>query len=195
MMRPTTPRDPNRRVTTETSAQSNAAGKISGFIAWLIAVLSLMPVIQVRATANDFDPPSRELIEELKQLYATEITLGKPLEIDGLKIIPLAAIGVGFGQRIGAPDCEVLRGAGGALSRVGILVISNKGIELLPVSKGFIEQVLAAVTPVILQIMKAGGTDVVDTPSAAQARVSLSELLAIFYAFVPEHGLKFGLFP
>jgi hypothetical protein len=43
--------------------------------------------------------------------------------------------------------------------------------------------------------MQAGGTDAIDTPSTPQTRVSFPEVLATFVAFVPERGLKFGLFP
>jgi hypothetical protein len=46
--------------------------------------------MQVHTTANNLDPLGQELVEERKQLYATEPILGKPQEIDGLKIIPLA---------------------------------------------------------------------------------------------------------
>jgi uncharacterized spore protein YtfJ len=87
-------------------------------------------------TASTSDPPSGEVIDELKQLYATEITLGKPLAIDGVKIIPLATIGVGFGQRIAAPNREGLRGAGGVLSPVGILVVSDEGYSCSRCPKG-----------------------------------------------------------
>jgi hypothetical protein len=63
------------------------------------------------------------------------------------------------------------------------------------VSKGFIEQVMGAVTPVILQVIQARGRDAVDAADAPTAPASLPELLATFYAFVPARGLKFGLFP
>jgi len=39
----------------------------------------------------------REVVEEFKQVYSTDIMLGKPLEVDHLKIIPLATVGIGYG--------------------------------------------------------------------------------------------------
>jgi uncharacterized spore protein YtfJ len=131
---------------------------------------------------------------EERQL-ATEVTLRKPLEIDGLKIIPLATVGIGYGQRTAAPGAEALHGVGRILSPVGVLVVSNRGVQLLPVSKGLLEQLLGAVTPVLLQIMKEEGKETANATGTLQARASLLDLLATLYAFPPESGWKFGLFP
>jgi uncharacterized spore protein YtfJ len=165
------------------------------YTTYLVIVLSLTLAMRGMASADAPDPALRDAVEELRQLYSTEVTLGKPLEIDGLKIIPLATVGTGYGQRTPAPGAEVLRGAGGVLSPVGVLVVSNRGVQLLPVSKGFLEQLLSAVTPVLLQIMTGEKREAANATGAPPARVSLPEFLATLYAFLPKSGWKFGLFP
>jgi hypothetical protein len=40
----------------------------------------------------------RDTLEEVRRIYATDIVLGKPLEIEGLKIIPLANKGLQIGS-------------------------------------------------------------------------------------------------
>src|SRR5713101_9385393 len=61
----------------------------------------------------------RDVVEEFKQVYSTDIILGKPLEVDHLKIIPLATVGIGYGQRGVSEDRNATRGAGGIVSPVG----------------------------------------------------------------------------
>ncbi len=140
----------------------------------------------------------REAVEELKQVYSTDIILGKPLEVDHLKIIPIATVGIGYGQRGVPEDRSATWGAGGVLSPVGVLVVSPliavQGVQLLPISKGVLAQVLEAVMPVVLQQIRQ--TEPQDTIVAErQARRTMTELLATLYAFLPKHGLKFGFFP
>ncbi len=112
----------------------------------LVNALSLTIAMRGCAAANAPDPTIRDAVEPLKTFYATETTLEKPLEIKGFKIIPLTMVGIGYGQRPGDPDRQDLQGAGGVLSPVGFLIASHKGVQLLPVSKGLLEQLLGAVT-------------------------------------------------
>jgi len=169
--------------------------KILWYTTCLVIVLSLTLAMRDVASPDAPDPALRDAVEELRKLYSTEVTLGKPLEIDGFKIIPLATVGIGYGQRTATPGAEALRGAGGVLSPVGVLVVSNRGVQLLPVSKGFLEQVLGAVTPVLLQIMTGERKEAANATGAPPARVSLPEFLATLYTVLPESGWKFGLFP
>ena len=69
----------------------------------LAAVLGILPAMGGLSRAATLDPALRESVEELQRVYATEMVLGKPLELEGLKIIPLATIVLGYGQRQGTP--------------------------------------------------------------------------------------------
>lgn len=86
--------------------------KILRYTTCLVIVLSLTIAMRGVASTDAPDPALRDAVEELRNLYSTEVTLGKPLEIDAFKIIPLATVGIGYGQRMTAPGAEALRGAG-----------------------------------------------------------------------------------
>jgi uncharacterized spore protein YtfJ len=136
----------------------------------------------------------RAVVEELQQVYATDIVLGKPLEVEQLKIIPLATVGIGYGQRSVPEDHSGARGAVGMVSPVGVLVVSSQGVQFLPISKGIFEQVLGAVIPAVLQHIRQAEPNA--TPGATrQARRTIPQLLAILSVFLPNHGWQFGMFP
>jgi len=159
----------------------------------LAAVLGLLPAVGGMPRAATLDPALRESVEELKRVYATEIVLGKPLEIESLKIIPLATVGLGYGQRQGTPERGALHGVGGVLSPVGVLVVSPTGVQLLPIPKGLVEQLLGALAPVISQVLRGEGT----TPDGRERGLRLTppEILGALYVLLPKGGLTFGLFP
>lgn len=128
----------------------------------LMCMVCLSFVISAAAIAqteeNVTDASVRTAVEELKGMYSAEIIMGTPLEVNGLKIIPLATVGVGYGQH-GMPsdsDTQKMQGAGGILNPVGIIVVSGKNVKLIQLSKGFIEQLVGALAPVIVQAVKPG---------------------------------------
>jgi len=88
-------------------------------ICLMLAGGSTSPVYSRQETT----PASRavhEVVEELQQIYSTDMMLGKPLEVDHLKIIPLATVGIGYGQR-GVPEGHsAARGTAGIVSPVGV---------------------------------------------------------------------------
>jgi uncharacterized spore protein YtfJ len=176
-------------------SMSETMRKIARLIRWCLTIIIVPMILHGRVGASDVDPALRDALAELKQLYATEITLGRPLEIDGFKIIPLAMVGIGYGQRAATPDGEAVQGAGGVVSPVGVLVVSQQGVQLLPVSKGLLEQVLGAVTPIVLQVMQRGRKEPAGVAEPSRARISIPEILATLYAFMPARGWKFGFFP
>jgi uncharacterized spore protein YtfJ len=105
---------------------------------------------------NVIDASVRTAVEELKGMYSAEIIMGTPLEVNGLKIIPLATVGVGYGQHGMPSDTQKMQGAGGILNPVGIIVVSGKNVKLIQLSKGFIEQLVGALAPVIVQAVRLG---------------------------------------
>jgi uncharacterized spore protein YtfJ len=161
----------------------------------LAAVLGLLPAVGGMPHAATLDPALRESVEELKRVYATEIVLGKPLELEGLKIIPLATVGLGYGQRQGTPEQGALHGVGGVLSPVGVLVVSPTGVQLLPIPKGLMEQLLGALAPVLAQVLHGEGPTPDGRERGTRPRLTPPELLGALYAFLPKGGLTFGLFP
>jgi uncharacterized spore protein YtfJ len=136
----------------------------------------------------------RDTVEELRRVYSTDMVLGTPLEVDGLKIIPLAAVGIGYGQK-GSAERGTMQGAGGLVSPLGVIVVSPKGVQLLPVSKGVVEQLLGAITPVVLHVIRGERGRAPDETPGAEPGLSVPTILPQLYALLPEGGLKFGLFP
>jgi hypothetical protein len=78
--------------------------QIFGIVVCCVIMLSLSTAAASQADTSAPDPVVGEAVEDLKKLYSTEAILGKPLEIEGLQIIPIATVGVGYGQRVGAAD-------------------------------------------------------------------------------------------
>jgi uncharacterized spore protein YtfJ len=161
----------------------------------LAAVLGILPAMGGLSRAATLDPALRESVEELQRVYATEMVLGKPLELEGLKIIPLATIGLGYGQRQGTPEQGALHGVGGVLSPVGVLVVSPTGVQLLPIPKGFVEQLLGALAPVIAQVLHGEGITPDGRERGTRLRFTPPEILGALYAFLPKGGMAFGFFP
>jgi hypothetical protein len=96
---------------------------------------------------------------------------------------------------MGVPEHPALRGAVGVLSPVGVVVVSPKGVQLLPVPKGPLEQLLGVFTPVILQVLKVQQEKKDPRGNDPAEQLTRLELLAALYSFLPPHGFKFGLFP
>ncbi len=161
----------------------------------VVCVLGLTPVVRGNARAEAPKTPLRDAMEVLQRAYATEIVLGHPLELEDLKIIPLATVAMGFGQQEGSSQRGARLGAGGFLSPVGVLVLSPQGIQLLPVPKGFVAQVLGAITPVLLQIIHGGEKTPEDAGGDSRMRRSAPAVLTMLYGLLPVNGLKCGVFP
>ena len=92
-------------------------------------------------------------VDELQKAYSTDVIIGKPLKVDELKIIPLATVGAGVGRHAMQPGADNMHGAASLMIPAGVIVVSKKGVKILQLSKGFIEQLLGALAPVILQVM------------------------------------------
>src|SRR5262249_4173151 len=151
----------------------------------LAAVLGILPAVGTMTRAAPLDPALRESVEELKRVYATEMVLAKTLELEGLKIIPLATVGLGYGQRQGTPEQGTLHGVGGVLSPVGVLVVSPTGVQLLPIRKGLVEQLLGALAPVIAQVFHGESTTPDGRERGTRPRLTPPELLGALYAVLP----------
>ena len=63
---------------------------------------------------------------ELKKAYSTDVIIGKPLEVDELKIIPLATVGAGIGQQTKQLGVDNMRGVASLMIPAGVIVVSRK---------------------------------------------------------------------
>jgi uncharacterized spore protein YtfJ len=159
------------------------------------ALLGILPAVGGMPRAAPLDSALRESVEELQRVYATEIVLGKPLELDGLKIIPVATVGFGYGQRQGTPEQGALHGVGGVLSPVGVLVVSPTGVQLLAVPKGLVEQLLGGLAPVIAQVLHGESTTADGRERGTRLRLTPPAIVGALYALLPQGSMAFGFFP
>ncbi|MCP4399663.1 MAG: hypothetical protein GY801_20460, partial [bacterium] len=88
-------------------------------------------------------------LQDFKRTYSAELVIGEALEVNGLKIIPLATAGIGA-----APHDSGVSGIGGLMMPVGVIVVSGKNVRIVQVSKGFMEQLVGALAPFALQILQ-----------------------------------------
>ena len=118
----------------------------------LLTVISIAKIAKGESVTTD-DTDIRAAVDKLKKAYSTEVIMGKPIQVNELKIIPLATIGIGLGWQGKQLDSNNMQGAGSIVIPVGVIVVSNKGVRILQLSKGIFEQFISALAPVVLQIM------------------------------------------
>ena len=160
-------------------------------------ILLLGGVLAVRGAAQQSShaPLWRDAAGELQRMHLTDMALGAPLVVDEFKIIPLAAVGIGSGHKQDAKAQGSIVGSAGLVSPRGVIVISPRGVQLLPVSPGFVEQFLNVVVPVILQVISKNNIDDESEALDSPSQLRWPAILAGLYTLLPENGLEFGLFP
>ncbi len=134
----------------------------------LFCVLSICGVARFTAAAPETtseDAFIRQTLEELKQVYSAEIIMGTPLEVNGLKLIPLATVGVGISQHEMESTDTKMQGAGGLLHPVGIIVVSGKDVKLLQFSKSFMAEVVEILIPIALQALNMPASETPNAPA------------------------------
>ena len=73
------------------------------------------------------------LLARLRELVHTDTVIGKPIEADGVTLIPVSRISVGFGAGGGKETSKSQGGAGGVrVEPLGFVVISEGKAQLLP---------------------------------------------------------------
>lgn len=73
----------------------------------------------------------QQALEQLEQTYSAELVLGTPLEVNGVKLIPLATVGFGSGEHALSPDSGKSEGMGGVVIPTGVIVVSGSNIRIL----------------------------------------------------------------
>ncbi|HEA65310.1 MAG TPA: hypothetical protein ENI07_00585 [Desulfobacterales bacterium] len=145
-----------------------------------------IPTSQVQSTI-------RVLTEELRTILNADTVVGKPIELKGFTIIPLLSTGFGLGtgqgdmrmknlmmDMMGKMGGEAAKrdhgagegssagagaGSGGSIQVGAILVVSDKGVEVLPVHKGVLADVAEALAPIILEGIKSRRTGTTAPPA------------------------------
>jgi uncharacterized spore protein YtfJ len=73
------------------------------------------------------------LLSRLRELVHTDTVIGKPIEADGITLIPISRVSIGFGAGGGGEKSSNQGGAGGVrVEPVGFVVISEGKAQLMP---------------------------------------------------------------
>jgi uncharacterized spore protein YtfJ len=97
------------------------------------------------------------LVSQIKEILNANSMLGKPLEVEGTTIIPIASIFFGFGSGTGSSEQETGTGGGGggSVMPVGFLVISKEGeLKVIEAQKSTLAEIIKAIVPVIMEAMQ-----------------------------------------
>ena len=115
--------------------------------------LGFAPEVLAASEKTLQDVAVQRALETVKQAYSDQIIVGQPIEVNGLKLLPLATVGVGVGPYQKSPDREELTGVGGVLIPIGVIVVSGQNVRIIQVSRGVVEQLVSALAPLALRAM------------------------------------------
>jgi len=99
------------------------------------------------------------VVGELREISKSETVIGDPITVGNRTVIPVVKIMVGFGAGGGQGEDEKARsgfgGGGGGGARVepaAFIIMDEKGISLLPMTKGKWENVIDAIPDIARKI-------------------------------------------
>ena len=101
-------------------------------------------------------------LQNFKQTYSAELIIGEAMEVNGLKIIPLATAGLGVASQNIHDNGSAIPGIGGLMMPVGVIVVSGEDVRIVQISKGLIEQIVSALMPIALQVAQGRGASASD---------------------------------
>lgn len=132
----------------------------------MVLIVGIVSEIPAASENTVQDAAVQRALETVRQAYSDQIIVGRPIEVNGLTLLPLATVGVGVGPYEKQPERETLAGAGGLLIPVGVIVVSGQNVRIIQVSKGLVEQLASALAPVALRILnrQASGGEVEPQP-------------------------------
>jgi uncharacterized spore protein YtfJ len=99
------------------------------------------------------------LVAQIKTILNADSVLGKPLEFDGMKIIPIVTIGFGFGSGSGFSERKeeggTGGGGGGGITAQSLLIIKKDGsMEIVETQKGMLTEAIKTLMPVLMESIK-----------------------------------------
>jgi uncharacterized spore protein YtfJ len=135
------------------------------------------------------------ILETLQTGYSTRMVLGEPMDVQGIKISPVALIGVGVGEQRGDPRESMSRGGGAIISPVGVILLSSRGVEWLPVQKGLFTQFLEGISSLFLTIWKMRDYATQPPPWVPEKIVSPQKTLLTRLFWTLPDRFRFGFLP
>lgn len=101
------------------------------------------------------------LINQLRSVLNADNVLGKPLELEGMRIVPIVSLWFGVGSGSGAserpergPDTGTGGGGGGLVMPHSLLVIQGGQVNVVDARKGALSEVVQGLAPVLLEALR-----------------------------------------
>ncbi len=101
------------------------------------------------------------VVGELREIARSETIIGEPVTVGNRTVIPVVKISVGFGAGGGQGEDEKSRGGfgggGGGGTKIepaAFIIMDDKGVSLLPVTKGKWDQIIDAIPGIAQKISK-----------------------------------------
>jgi len=109
---------------------------------------------------SDVGQLTETLVNRINSTLNPDKVMGKPIDIEGMKIIPLVSYGFGFGAGIEVTSEKsgsgTGGGGGGGVTPSSILVITKDGeIKVMAAKKGALSEILTAAIPLVMEAIKA----------------------------------------
>lgn len=176
--------------------------KILAAMVLLLAGISGGKMIAVAAAENptklSVNPEIQTALRGLNLIFTEKMVLGKPLEVQGLTLVPVATVGLGFGSGAapGTEGPDRMAIGGGIASPAGVIVISKRGVQMLPIKRGFMGEIMAVAMPTISQVLRDRQTT---SEPSAEGVVDISSPLrkvgTQLFQMLLQNGFRFGFFP
>ncbi|RKZ32895.1 sporulation protein [bacterium] len=99
------------------------------------------------------------ILSNIEKIAKTETVVGEPFTSDGVTLIPISRVRVGFGAG-GSEQPEKEKGAGGgggggiSITPIAFIVIQDKEVFLLPMKQGQLASIVESIPDIIAKLKK-----------------------------------------
>jgi uncharacterized spore protein YtfJ len=127
---------------------------------FLVACLLLgLSFAAIAKGESDVDQLTETLVNRINSTLNPDKVMGRPVDIEGMKIIPLVSYGFGFGAGMEVSSEKsgsgTGGGGGGGVTPSSILVITKDGeIKVMSAKKGALSDILTAAMPFVMEAIK-----------------------------------------
>ena len=99
------------------------------------------------------------LVNQIKTIVNADSVLGKPLDFEGTKIVPIVSLAFGFGSGSGFSEEREQAGTGGGgggfVTPQGLLLVTKDGeVKVIEARKGIVSELVKGLAPVMLEAIK-----------------------------------------
>ena len=130
---------------------------------WCFVVAGMWLGLCPMAWAQDTEAQGKlieQMVSQIKTMVNADSILGTPQDFQGVRVVPIVSIVVGFGSGIGSDVEDKKRqgsgaGAGGAVTPNGLLVVTPDGeVRVIAAKKSGFAELLKESLPAVIESMR-----------------------------------------